>query len=452
LKTNDQIPVPQPKQGFFGRLVGLIDGSYVDRSACDAAFERMHRQDAIGDRIHLVFAFLGIVCLFGPVTLTEIAFGPLTVFFVVRIKNTFPVWVHGFGQPAGLVVIVMSVWMMLSLRWSGDPSLGWGEIAELRWFVLLGLIFPVIEQRLALIAAMCIGLAIGQLGQMLDVFDGFGIGTIANLVENHPGRVSGWWHPVVGGSLLVGALGLHLPAALYGEGRSRVFGVLGSIVVGVGIIATGTRGAWIAAALLIAFVVLFAAITKRIRWRSVLLCSVVACIVAVVAGFAMRGAIQTRIDETRTELAEIADGQYDSYTGLRVRMAQLAVDAGFEHPIIGVGAGGYQQWSLHQDPDSGAHAHAHNSLLQVLSTLGIVGVLIWGGVIIVLIRGAWRIWDKDTEGAYGSAPMFAIIGLMLASFTDSIQINTQTAAMFATLAALCPAYRPRLSSKTAREE
>lgn len=408
----------------------------------------MHQRDALGDRIHLIFACLGIAFLFGPITITEIAFAPLVAFFVVRIFNTLPVWIHGFGQPAALAVIALSAWMMLSLRWSGDPALGWGEISELRWFVALGLIFPVIEKRLALIAAMCIGIAVGQLAQILDAFDGFGFEPLATLVENHPGRIAGWWHPVVGGSLLVGALGLHLPAALFGIGRSRVFGVLGSAAVIIGIIATGTRGAWIAAVLLIVLSVIFAATTKRIHWRSVLISAAISALIAIVAGFVMRDAIQTRFDETRTEIAEVMDGQYDSYTGLRVRMAQLAVDASFEHPFLGVGAGGYQHWAKQQDPKSGVHAHAHNSLLQIASTLGIVGVLVWVIIIVVMIRGAYRIWDRDSEGAYGIAPMFAIIGLILASLTDSVQINTQTAAMLATLAALCPAYRPRLSTKT----
>lgn len=427
---------------FSGRIRGLIDGSYIDRNACDAAFERMHLRDAIGDRIHLVFAFLGIVCLFGPVTITEIALAPLAVFFVVRVFNTLPIWIHGFGQPVSLAVIALAIWMILSLQWSGDPSLGWEEIAQLRWFLLAGLLFPVIEKRIVLIFAMCLGVAIGQLAQILDAVNGFGIPLLADLVENHSGRISGWWHPVVGGSLLVGGLGLHLPAALLGAGRSRVFGVLGSLAVVIGIIATGTRGALIAAALLLVISAVFALFIKRIRVKNFIFLAGLALIVVVVAGLVMRSAIESRLDETRAEVREIMNGQYDSYTGLRVRMAQLALDAGSQHPIGGVGAGGYQHWANQQDPDSGAHAHAHNSVLQIISTLGGIGLFLWTMIIVIMIRSAWRIWDRDVEGVYGLGPMFAIIGIVLASITDSIQINAQTAAMLATLAALCPSYRP----------
>ena len=434
--------------------MGFFDGHYVDRQACDLAFLRMHERDAIGDRVHLIFACFGLIAMFGPVTLTEIAFAPLMVFFFVRVLNTFPVWIHGFGQPVVLAALALGGWMMLSLRWSGDPAHGWDEFSELRWFVLVGLIFPVIEKRMVLIAAMCIGIALAQLAQIVDAFDGFGIGALGKLVENHPGRIAGRWHPVVGGSILVGALGLHLPALLFGagfgSGRTRLLGIVGSSSALVGLIATGTRGAWIASVLLIVLGVLFGAFTKRIRWKPMLILAGALAVLGIGAAMLMGDGLRDRLAETRTELAQIMDGEYDSYTGLRVKMGQVALEAGIEHPLIGVGAGGYQAWANRHHPDSGVHAHAHNSLLQIWSTLGIVGVVLWAVVLIVMLRASWRIWDRDSEGVYGLGPMFAIAGLILASLTDSIELNTQTAAMLGALAALCPTYRPRVGPEASR--
>ena len=444
MDTNESNSVLEPQAGFLKRwLFGFLDGHYIDRPACDAAFERMHRQDAIGDRIHLLFACLGLVCMFGPVTLTEVAFGPLVVFFFVRVINTFPVWIHGFGQPVALAAIAIAGWMMLSLRWSGDSFLGWGEIAELRWFVLVGLIFPVIEHRRTLITAMCLGIAFGQLGQVADAFDGFGIGWLAQLVENHPSRIAGWWQPVVGGSILVAGLGLHLPSAMFATGRARLWGMAGVASVGVGIIATGTRGAWIASVLMIVGAIFFGACTKRMRTKQVIVHILGALVISMIAGVVMRESLGIRIDQARTELGQAFDGQYDSSTGLRVKMGQLAIDATIAHPVAGVGAGGYQSWVNIQDPEAGVHAHAHNSLLQISSTLGLVGVLLWSVLMLSAIRATWRIWDRETEGYSGLAPLFALVGFLLASLTDSIQLNTQTAAMLGALVALCPAYRPK---------
>ena len=438
------MPDSAASAGFLMRLArGFFDGHYVDRSACDAAFARMHRRDAIGDRLHLVFACLGLVCLFGPVTLTEIAFGPLLVFFLVRVINTFPVWIHGFGQPAALSAIALSLWMMLSLQWSGDVALGWGEIAELRWFVLVGLIFPVIEKRNQLIAAMCVGVAFGQVGQLIDAFDGFGIDWLASIVENHPSRIGGWWHPVVGGSILVSTLGLALPSAMLGSGRSRTIGLVGALCVMIGILATGTRGAWLASAVLILVCVVFGLISKRIRWKHLLVLGVIGATIVLASGLVMRQSMSIRIGQAQQEIAQILDGDYDSTIGLRVKMAQGAIDATRAHPIKGVGAGGYQHWVDGRDSESGVHAHAHMSLLQVSSTLGLIGVGLWSVVLVAILRSAWRLWDRGADGIITLAPMLGIIGLMLASLTDSVQINTQTAALLGALAALCPAYHPQ---------
>jgi O-antigen ligase len=430
---------------------GFLDGHYVDRAACDAAFLRMHQRDRIGDRVHLFLAFFGIIALFGPVTVTELAFAPLAVFFVVRVLNTFPVWIHGFGQPVVLSMLALAGWMMISLRWSGDPSLAWGEIGELRWLLLIGLLYPVIEKRGMLIAALCIGVLLGQLAQLAEVFNGFGIEPLAGVVSQYPGRISGWWHPVVGGSILVAALGLHLPAAVIGRGRWRGLGVLGSSITLVGIVAIETRGAWIAAVLLVVSAFGFALFTKRLRWKQGMLIALVGAITVASAGWVMRDALADRIGETRAEITQIIDGQYDSYTGARVRMGQLAIEAIESHPIVGVGAGGYQHWASTHDPDADVHAHAHNALLQIWSTLGLVGVVLWALVLATIWRSAWRLWDQTPSGVYRLGPAFALLGLMLVSLTDSVEINTQTAALLGLLAALSPAQRPHIDEPIKNE-
>lgn len=438
----DQLPQPveRPKTGLRSRLWGFINGAYIDREACDAAFQRMHRRDAIGDKLNLLLVLGGLVCLFGPVTMTEIAIIPLVVFFFVRVVNTFPVWIHGFGQPALLAALLLVAWMFIALIWSPDRPQGLREIAELRWIALLGFLFPVMEHRRKLIAALCIGLLLGQIGQMLDAFDGFGIQPLATLVENHPGRIAGWWHPVIAGGLLVAAMGLHLPAALIGRGRTRLLGVLGLLASGVGVLATGTRGAWLAAVLLVVVGVVIMLRIRRVPIRRVLLVGTLGVLSLAIAGVILRDSLMIRINETRDEITELRSGEYDSYSGRRVRMAQLAIDGFVEHPLIGVGTGGFEQWCTQQDQPYGAHAH--NSTLHTLSTLGIVGALLWGLVLFIALRNASKRGTADLSQPYTLGPLLGIVGLMLASLTDSVHINAQTAALLGVLLALCPAYVP----------
>ncbi len=455
MPESDQTAHNPPRPGPWGSLRHFLDGDYVDRGACDAAFERMHRRDPIGDRLHLFFALAGLVCLFGPVTVTEIALAPMTAYFVVRVFNTLPVWIHGFGQPVVLLGLALAGWMFVTLAWSPDPAHGLGEIAELRWLALAGLLFPVIEHRPRLIAALCIAIAAGQIGQVLDAFNGLGIEPLARLVENHPGRISGWWHPVVGGSILVAAMGLHLPAVLVGRGRARWWGWAGFAASGLGVLATGSRGAWLAAGALALIVFVMALGMRRVPLARLLMAAGAALAMAGIGAWLMRAPLEARLTETRAEIAAIDRGDYTSYTGLRVRMAQLAARAIVEHPLTGVGAGGYKRWCDETDPHAGAHAHAHNAILHAGATLGLPGLLLWGLIVLVMLRSAWRYWEGPSRNAYALGPLFAIIGLLLASLTDSVQINTQTAALIGVLAALSPAMcpgHPRWPGEPGREQ
>ena len=69
--------------------------------------------------VMLILGVLGLICLFGPITMTEIAMIPLFVFFFVRVVNTFPIWIHGFGQPSVLVSIALLA-NPTSLRYVAD--------------------------------------------------------------------------------------------------------------------------------------------------------------------------------------------------------------------------------------------------------------------------------------------------------------------------------------------
>lgn len=438
---------PQPTKGLggrlWGRLQGFVEGDYVDQVACNAGFARMHRRDAIGDKLHFFFAVGGLLCLLGPVTMTEIALLPLVAFFLVRVVNTFPIWIHGFGQPVVLAGLLLTAWMIIALVWSPDPVQGWREIGELRWIAIAGFLYPVIEHRKTLIAALCVGFLLGQTGQVLDAFDGFGVEPLAELVENHPGRIAGWWHPVVGGGMLLAAMGLHLPAAFLGTGRTRVFGVLGLGLSAIGVLATGTRGAWIGGLLLLVIGLLLAMRIRRVPLRRVLLILVIGAGLVGVAGVVMRDSIMIRVNETREELREIRSGDYASYSGRRVQMASDAIDAFVAHPIAGVGSGGYRQWRADRNEDGEAFGdHAHNSALHSAATLGVVGLLLWGLIVVVAFRNAWRWGVGDPGSPYAMGPMLGIVGLMLASITDSVHINAQSAALLGVLLALCPAYAP----------
>jgi len=432
------------KQRLLSNLSGFVTGSYITRDECDAAFARMHQRDRIGDRIHLVLACIAMIGIAGPVSVVDIAVLPMVGFFVVRTFNTFPVWIHGFGQPFILVSLALASLLAMSLLWSPDIGAGLEHLSELRWLMLLGFVFPVIEHRRVLIACLCLGYVIAYGAQVVDAFDGFGNPWLAERLWHEPNRISGWWGPAVGGSMLVGALGLHLPAAVMGRGRGRIVGVAGALVTIAALIASGTRGAWIAAVVLVVIAVIVAGMVGKLKGRTLMIGG--ALLVVVIGAMAMlRGdAILHRFDNARQEIARAVDGDTASPTGARISMGHQALLAGARHPIRGLGAGGFGPLMVQRTADdTDDQAHPHSTLLRLWSEHGIPGVLIGTLLGAVLLVNGWRCVPSEQRGTYQMGPFFAVIGLILVSAFDSVLINLNTLALIGVLAALCPAYLPR---------
>tara|TARA_R110002096_G_scaffold173781_2_gene347965 strand:+ start:122420 stop:123817 length:1398 start_codon:yes stop_codon:yes gene_type:complete len=439
------------KQRFCSNLIGFVTGSYITRDACDQAFVRMHTRDRIGDRLHLLFACIAMVGIGGPVSMVDIAVLPLAVFFLVRVFNTFPVWIHGFGQPVVLCGILLAGWMGVSLLWSSDPVAGLENMGELRWLAMIGFVFPVIEHRKLLIGCLCFGFFAGNVVQVIDAFNGFGNEWLAQQLWHYPERVSGWWDPAVGGSMLVAAVGLYLPIAFFGQGwtRARLFGVLGFLISITGLIATGTRGAWIAGIGLLIASGVIGIVVRRWSRKTVVVGSVIALVVVVIGGavaWNVQG-VSDRVNNAQEELALAMEGNYLTSMGVRVSLAGQAIGAGASHPLGGLGAGGFGDWMRERTPDQlDNHSHPHSSVLRLFAEQGIPGVLIGVLLVVVLLTASWRCVESDDRGTLLMGPFYAILGVVLVSAFDSVLLNANTSALIGALAALSPSYLPMRGS------
>jgi len=88
------------------------------------------------------------------------------------------------------------------------------------------------------------------------------------------------------------------------------------------------------------------------------------------------------------------------------------------------------------------HAHAHNALLHIAATGGLVGVglalLVFGSA----VSSAMRFVPGDGPAGYRDGPAMALLGLGLVSAFDPIHLNAQTCALLAVLVVLRLPNRP----------
>lgn len=409
---------------------------------------------------------------------------PLAICFLARLPRHFRLDLHLFRQPLVQLVLLWGAWMAFSLLWSPDPHQGAEELGKLRFAYLIIFLWPVMDRRPLLIRGLIAGFLAANAAQAVHA-----VGTEFQIESlrfpRMPHRDSGWWKPVVGGSMLTAAVGLHLAPALWGSAFSgaglqpafseagferagpvgqvsnlpvRWLGVLGTLITLTAVFATGSRGAWIASAALVGGAVVWAVVRaglRRISWGHTPLIAALAVLAAVGAYSLVGNTVRERTEAGIAEVrAALEQGDFTTDTGARLLMAQWAIEAIGEHPFRGVGAGGYHAWAVEHlraqgiDPAARSiHAHAHNTALHVGATTGVIGLTIVVSIFLLALRGAFTSPRAADDGpavsGYALGPALALVGLALVSPFDTLEVNAQTSALLFLLIALCIPGRPR---------
>lgn len=426
--------------------------TYLKQDWIDREIGATAVRDRRGVYFHVFFGLFWCFLVAWPTSVVEFAGLGLVITGFARALYIHRTWRSVGCHPLMWLLACWALWQWFSISWSPDSKRGLHELGQNRWAWSIWMLWTVLPYRRWFIAAIVCGFFVGNLVQL-----GHAVGTHWHISwltwPRLTDRNSGWWDPVVGGSLLCGALGLHLPCAVMGRGRMQVIAVCGAVVTVLAIIATGTRGAWIAGTLLVGGVLIVAFVRaarrRTIRTRSIAIGGAIALAAALLAWIFAGQTIWNRVERATDEIAgAIQRRDYSTDTGARIEMWIWAVREVRAHPLKGVGAGGYQAWAHQEmkreglDPSrSRIHAHAHSAPLHIAATTGLVGLGLAGAAVMFGLRGAFRRLPGGI-GSYDAGPGFAIIGLLLAGLFDPVQLNAQTAALLFVLLSLSILPRP----------
>ena len=455
------------------------------------AQEFWHREapDRFGDRIHLALALWFAFSLAWPMSVLDVSATSVLACLVIRSWFIRRAVAQLVFQVPFLLCLALFAWQALTIVWTSDRGSAIDQWGATRYASLVASLYPVIHRRGLISLTIVIGFLCASAVQLAAI-----VGTKLNipalvwLPPSTDGRIGGWWTPVIAGELLVGALGLHLGAgirlfALSAALRHWTLPLVGSLACLGGIIASGTRGAWIAATVLLLLCPIAAMRARRrassavtspldaahevpVRLarsaRFLIILSLTALLVAVL--FAFRAPIQSRLVDARNEISRAAaSGEYNTNTGLRLMMARWAWRAFLEAPVQGVGVGDYRIWTLSQRAalqnqpqellaldqfERDGHGHAHNTPLQALATTGVIGAGLLAAIIVLALTLGFR-HNKNAspsppnlESIYAHSPPVALFALVLLSPFDAINVSAQLAAFLFTCIALCPPWVP----------
>jgi putative inorganic carbon (hco3(-)) transporter len=178
--------------------------------------------------------------------------------------------------------------------------------------------------------------------------------------------------------------------------RWRRFGAAWLAITGLALLLTFSKGTWFA---LIAVAVVAILTVAAWRVRIVLL-----------AGVVVAAALISRIPL----IAERLSGTPDAIKG-RFQIYAAAMQTLHDHPVFGLGLGGYSFKFNHVSPEP----YPHDIWLTFWVELGIIGVVAFGLIFFGLLWRGWRAWPRTTGfdrmvlwGALGALILWGVHGLV----------------------------------------
>ena len=318
-------------------------------------------------------------------------------------------------QPLALAVLAFVLWLSASILWAADKGVALD--ASISFLGLLGLMIVIglLERRYLLLvwAGLAFSAALSvPAGYLLPVPEGTEMATSGRF---GPGGAGPNTYALI--------VAIAFFAAYFGLlRRHRMIAYLLAPVFVYGIFATGSRTgltALVVTPLLAMFVPRLAA---RLGWR-------------IIPMYVLGAAVTVVIVLTIPSVAEIALGRYTTLSQIesaetwsgRSGTWRAALDVFASHPILGVGAGNFSeaatgysesvkgvasQLKLIQQTDIAGVAH--NTVLGVMSQLGLVGLILYLGILLFTFKAAVPIAQ---ESGLGTGIFLGLIVAMIAGMT-----------------------------------
>lgn len=404
-----------------------------DPRAVAATLAYARRRDPIGDRIQTALTLAYVVLLPLGTSPKDVAWAALAACAVARLPFIWRCYTPLLRDPLLWLVAAWVAWRSLTLMWSPDRAAGLDEMGAFRVLLLPLMAWPVLDRARWLIVALLVGVFGLNLVQLAQHLHWFGLHPCMN------GRLGGFLHPIFAAGFIVAAMCWHLSALLRLGGPSLRLGLtlVGLAAAAVGLIFTGSRSQWIAAAVAVPLTI----VVTAIRWPPARR----AAVVVTAAGALGAGAtwlvagdfVTMRIDQALADLeaARGPDPDYLTDTGRRLARWSQAWQILEDHPLVGTGAGGYGPAlrARGRGELASSDQDAHSLYLHEAATTGGLGLLLG---LVVLAGCARRAFRGPPGDLYACGTRFVLISWLIGAMFDCHQLSGTMFGLFAVLLAL----------------
>ncbi len=400
-----------------------------DPKVIASALQYVRHRDPYGNVAHQILAMAYCFTLPLSTAGNAVTFALLAGYGLLRSPNTWRCY-NPLLLSATLGAVVLFVgWYAMSTTWSVDTAQGLDELAAARVMALPLMLWPVIDKMHWYIGAALAGVAAQNVVQTLQFFE------LLDYQHGASGRLGGWVQPIQTGAWCAAALCWHCSALLTSRQMwLRLLSGAGVAAAGAGLLASGSRGPWIAAAVAVPAVLLVVFVRAPSARRAALVFAGGGLLALVAGWFAASGFLNDRIGGAVAEYRAAVDEQeYWTSTGSRIAFWSWAIDIWQPSPIIGAGAGSfpkkmrelpqYQQtlerarmsevyelegaeWAVSAEQPLDVlpgyekalatgerrielyldHDHAHSTYFHTLAGTGVVGLALLVGMLVLIAR------------------------------------------------------------------
>ena len=294
-------------------------------------------------------------------------------------------------------------------------------------------------------AAIWAGLIVAFYGILQYVF----AGTLASawldsdLFEGISGRaVATLENPNMLGEYLIMILPMALASFISGKGMSRKYSFVAFACLGMCLILTWSRGAWLG--------FLFALVAFLLIWNRRAMWLVVLGLIAIpFLPFVLPDTIVSRF----TSIGNLAD----SSTSYRVNIWRGAMHMAYDHIVTGIGVGEGAWREIYPDytlPGIEAAPHSHNLFIQITLETGIFGILFFFIILLLLAKLAFSLFSRlgredvsELEKGFSlnsklavAGPLCGLFAVLIQGLTDNSWYNYRVYLMFWLMIGLIPAF------------
>lgn len=411
--------------------------------------DEARQRDPGGDRVRLVLAMLLLFTMSLTTAPSGIAFALLAIYTLIRLPWTSACYDPVLRTLVMRIALAWVVWCAVTIVWSSNRGQGFDELSSTRMLLLPLMLWAVINRGPWLIVAVLTGVLVQNGVQLIHALN------LTDALRHGEGiRVGGLLHPIQTGILCGCAVCWYLSAIIHERSWRRWGAVVLAGIAFAGLIATGSRGPWLALAVALPLQMILIVIRRPAARKAALIatvCGILAGVIVMLLGHRM---ITERFEDAAMEYrAAIEEGDYGTSVGLRIGLWSWAWDSFREKPLLGHGLGSFRDVMITQPTylkaeerwperakDYMQRDHAHSTYLHLLSSAGVFGAGLFAALLIITLVGAWRS-PLDHPFADGMLP--ALVVWIIAVQFDALHLNSHMLGLLMFLVTLTLPMRPR---------